>query len=156
MRKAVFLATFLTASFLAGCALAPSPAVTVIDGDTLRLGKTTIRIYGIDAPELSQTCTRKNGKIYACGKHARNALTDFASSGRVRCDTIAKDVYGRTVAKCYAGADDLAQSMAATGNAVAIAKEYQPAEQTAQQKNIGLWQGKFTLPAEWRRNNPKP
>ena len=40
---------------------------TVIDGDTLRIGATTIRLYGIDAPEKRQTCRSANGTVWHCG-----------------------------------------------------------------------------------------
>ena len=34
----------------------PAAAQTAVDGDTLRLGATANGLYGIDAPELKQTC----------------------------------------------------------------------------------------------------
>ena len=29
----------------------------IIDGDTIRIGKNKIRLYGLDDPEINQTCT---------------------------------------------------------------------------------------------------
>ena len=39
----------------------------VIDGDTLEVAGTRIRLYGVDAPESKQSCQRKNGQEYRCG-----------------------------------------------------------------------------------------
>ena len=54
--------------------LVSQPPVTLIaghaevtDGDTLRIGATRIRLTGIDAPELAQTCTGQSGKEWPCG-----------------------------------------------------------------------------------------
>ena len=41
--------------------------VTVVDGDTIKLGDVKIRFNGIDAPEINQTCVASEGKV-ACGK----------------------------------------------------------------------------------------
>ena len=48
--------------------LLPSPAhadITgkprIIDGDTLQISNTKIRLHGIDAPEMRQTCTTSKG-----------------------------------------------------------------------------------------------
>ena len=49
-------------TYLAAAAFAlvqGSPNVT--DGDTIRIGETRIRLEGIDAPEMSQRCTRGDG-----------------------------------------------------------------------------------------------
>lgn len=43
----------------------------VIDGDTLDLGTTRIRLFGIDAPESALTCTTAGGGEWACGRAAR-------------------------------------------------------------------------------------
>ena len=45
----------------------------IIDGDTIRIGNTRIRLHGSDAPEARQTCT-VGGKEWRCGQEATNAL----------------------------------------------------------------------------------
>ena len=44
-------------------------AQTAVDGDTLKIGGQTIRLYGIDAPELKQTCGN-----WPAGELAQEAL----------------------------------------------------------------------------------
>ena len=39
----------------------------VIDGDTIKINKKSIRLYGIDAPEMKQLCKDKYKVNYACG-----------------------------------------------------------------------------------------
>ena len=46
----------------------------VIDGDTLVLHGETIRLHGIDAPELAQSCKSSSGKTFRCGRDARHIL----------------------------------------------------------------------------------
>jgi len=41
----------------------------IIDGDTIWIGSTKIRLHGIDAPETKQTCTA-NGKEWRCGEES--------------------------------------------------------------------------------------
>ncbi|NCO87895.1 MAG: thermonuclease family protein, partial [Rhodobacterales bacterium] len=49
-------------SICAAAALAEiAGPVAVIDGDTLDVGGTRVRLYGIDAVELSQSCTTEQG-----------------------------------------------------------------------------------------------
>src|SRR6478735_5645909 len=50
--------------------------VYVVDGDTLRMGETALRLKGMDAPEMRQSCTRDNAS-YACGRAARDALINL-------------------------------------------------------------------------------
>ena len=42
-----------------------------IDGDTLQVGDTRLRLHGIDAPELRQTCEDNSGEAWACGRRLR-------------------------------------------------------------------------------------
>ena len=61
MARLIFLCSLLL------CAAVASPAQTivgvavVVDGDTLRLGDERIRLYGIDAPETAQSCSKADG-----------------------------------------------------------------------------------------------
>ena len=48
-----------------------TPAVN--DGDSLTIDGLRIRLWGIDAPELHQSCTIK-GEHYPCGRKARDVL----------------------------------------------------------------------------------
>ena len=142
--------------FVAGCVSTTAPqTVQITDGDTVVLGKTTYRLWGMDAPELAQVCTRKNGKLWACGKTAQRELSALIADNPVQCHPIATDVYHRKIAKCYAGGTDLAGAMIESGHAVALATAYQKHESTARNAKRGIWQGKFTTPRDWRANHPK-
>ena len=46
----------------------------VIDGDTISIADTRIRLWGIDAPEREQTCAGRNGDTYECGRDAAAVL----------------------------------------------------------------------------------
>src|SRR5687767_8406773 len=44
--------------------------VRVIDGDTLDVGGTRVRLHGVDAPESAQMCLDGEGQGWACGDWA--------------------------------------------------------------------------------------
>ena len=56
----------------------------VIDGDTLEVAGRVFHLYGIDAPELGQTCEWPNKSI-PCGDIARTALMDLVVAAEVVC-----------------------------------------------------------------------
>jgi endonuclease YncB( thermonuclease family) len=132
---------------------APLPGLagrpTVVDGDTLRFGGERVRLLGIDAPELDQTCTDRDGKSWACGAAARAKMRDL-TRGDVACEGQRRDKYGRILANCTAGGRDLAAEMVSAGLAVADG-DYFGEEAAARQGRLGIWQGPFTPPAEYRR-----
>jgi endonuclease YncB( thermonuclease family) len=107
----------------------PSPAhadVTgkprVVDGDTIHIGKTKIRLHGIDAPEMKQECYRVDGTPYRCGEAATDALRVLIGANPVRCDGGAYDRYKRLIAVCYSGTADLNAEMVRQGWALAYRK----------------------------------
>src|SRR2546430_17694937 len=79
---------------------------SVIDGDTLEIHGTRIRLWGVDAPENSQLCRGEGSLQYRCGAKAANDLDAFISGRPVSCLPISLDRYGRPVARCEVdGAD---------------------------------------------------
>jgi endonuclease YncB( thermonuclease family) len=122
--------------------------VRVIDGDTLDMRDGRIRLVGIDAPELDQTCD--NGiAIYDCGREARERLRQLVGGDHITCATRRKDRYGRFLATCHAGEVNLAARMVETGWAVA-AGDYDLAEMRARTARRGIWAGNFERPSDWR------
>src|SRR3954462_775716 len=85
------------------CAAAPIPSAPIIgraqitDGDTLRIGKDRIRLFGIDAPEIKQTCNEATDNEYACGEAARDELRRHVGNVIVLCVPLDRDGYGRVV-----------------------------------------------------------
>ena len=55
----------------------------VVDGDTLHVGGQRVRLFGIDAPELSQTCDAGNSKV-ACGQLAARWLRSRVQGRTIR------------------------------------------------------------------------
>ena len=124
--------------------------VTVTDGDTMRMGKVRIRLWGIDAPELRQTC----GDLRA-GLMATDALNDFIADRPVICETVDRDRYGRAVATCAVHGDDLGGLMVSAGWALDYARysggHYADGELAAQAVRAGMWAADCVAPWEWRR-----
>ena len=140
-----------------GGAFAAEPIVgraSVTDGDTVVIHGTRIRLYGIDAPESAQLCKDVAGKPYRCGQAAALALSDRIGEHPITCEPRDTDRYGRTVAVCRKGVEDLNAWMVAQGHAVAYRRyslDYVEAETTAKATKRGIWAGSFTTPSEWRR-----
>src|SRR4030081_1872480 len=87
---------------LVGAALSPklTGKASIIDGDTLEIHGTRIRLWGIDAPESSQLCRGEDSIQYRCGATAANNLDSFLNKRPVDCAPVSLDQYRRTVATC--------------------------------------------------------
>src|SRR5215216_3569526 len=70
---------------LSSGALAEDPVGSVIDGDTLEIHGTRIRLWGIDAPESSQLCRGEDSSQYRCGAQAANDLSAYIARRPVNC-----------------------------------------------------------------------
>lgn len=161
----------LTAAIVAGAAFLslrePSPdkaariegVAQVIDGDTLRVRDARIRLFGIDAPELDQSCDVETGGAISCGRLAARFMERLVAAGPIICLVRDTDRYGRPVAKCSPGAiynanRDLGAAIVRAGHAIAYRKysaDYVPEEEFARDAKLGMWATFFIAPEDWRR-----
>src|SRR5439155_21678552 len=74
-----------------------SGSVRVVDGDTLAIGDTRIRLWGIDAPEIKQTCQGRDGQTYECGRDNADVMRELTLDRTVERDTRDRDRYGPVV-----------------------------------------------------------
>ncbi|MEY3309419.1 MAG: hypothetical protein RLZZ413_3457 [Pseudomonadota bacterium] len=155
----VFLRSALILVLCLGAA--PALAVTltgtarVVDGDTIEMSGQTLRLIGIDAPELAQPCER-DGKPWACGDWSRDALRTRLSGRDLSCSGTDQDRYGRWLVTCRLGGRDLGQVLVRDGVAFAYRRYsaiYVPDEAKAQQERRGLWEGSTETPEDFRRSD---
>lgn len=116
----------------------------VIDGDTIDISGTRIRLEGIDAPEAKQTCTRKGAGLWDCGRAATEYLKRMTGGRKVTCESAGQDRYGRMLGWCVVERIDINDAMVRSGNAwafVRYSKRYVSAEREARAGERGIWQG---------------
>jgi endonuclease YncB( thermonuclease family) len=151
------LVCVVLALFLSGPALADLTGIPrVIDGDTIVISGTHIRLVGIDAPEMRQICWRGDGRAWACGLAAKDRLAAKIGGQPVTCEDQGLDRYGRTLGRCRLGDIDLQAWLVREGLAVSFRRyshAYDRDEENAKFARIGLWSGGFDLPADWRRDH---
>jgi endonuclease YncB( thermonuclease family) len=142
---------------LAWLLMAASTAVTgtarVIDGDTLRVGEVRVRLSGVDAPELSQRCG-PDGRKVACGAMAADWLRRRIEGRSIACERVDTDRYGRSVAVCRLGEEDIAAVLVEAGWATAYRRyslAYIRLEDRARTARRGIWALGFEPPADYRR-----
>ena len=129
--------------------------VRVTDGDTIQLGNTKIRLHGIDAPESKQSCYTANETLYACGTKSTAQLKRLIGNNKVSCEGTEKDRFGRLIAVCFAGEKNLNAEMVRSGWAIAYryySKDFVSQEASAKSNRLGIWQGRFVEPYQWRRS----
>jgi|GEM_PF-2112141 len=64
---------------------------SVIDGDTLEIHGTRIRLWGVDAPESTQLCRGEDSLQYRCGSKAANDLDAYIARRPVNCVPLSLD-----------------------------------------------------------------
>lgn len=121
----------------------------ILDGDTIEIGGTKMRLFGIDAPEGRQTG----------GREATQFLEAFIEGRLVRCVWSEIDRYGRPLATCYPRTKSggswstvsLNKTMTRLGRAAAYldySNNFVPEMHTAMRNCRGMWSD---LPHCWRR-----
>ena len=154
MSLKIFILCLLSSLFLFSNNLFASH-VTVIDGDTIRLGDVKIRFSGIDAPEINQTCVASEGKV-ACGKISRDLLIEKVTNNKISCTDEGKDFYGRVLGECFVNGESLSAYLVREGFAFAYRKysnKYIEDEEYAKFNKLGMWSMEFQYPWDYRKNN---
>ena len=129
----------------------------VLGGDMIRVGTTTVRLSGIDAPEADQRCGGDGKKTWACGEAARNALTRLVKGRMVRCDLSGADDSGLPLGDCEAINGGTGQNLSAalvvegavfsTGS---FLSNLSTLEADAKAKKAGIWRGESERPSDYR------
>lgn len=132
----------------------------VLDGDSIRVGRSEVRLFGIDAPEYSQTCFNEKKMEYACGQVSRDFLINLAGGKKVECLYAQKDKYDRYLGKCYVGEVSINEEIIRNGmgviyNFTESDEKMDELEKEAKDKKIGIWKGAFQLPKDYRKSHPR-
>ncbi len=134
------------------------------NGDTLWVGEISVRLAGIDAPQLDQICRNQSGQT-PCGDEARRHLQTLITGALLTCERInhngrrEREAFSRPLVRCTAsrGRDtvDVAEQMAADGYAIASDNgglNYRGVARLALEDQRGIM-GLCTLrPSTWRSN----
>ena len=136
----------------------------VVDGDTIKINSKKIRLYGIDAPEKKQKCKKTYltisfmsfTKDYMCGEVSTQKLIKKINKQKLNCDILDVDRYKRLIGECFKRNINLNSWMVSNGYAVAYrkySKKYISDEINAKNNKLGIWQGKFEMPWDYRRKD---
>lgn len=142
----------LLAALLFAAVAVPVSAQTITDGDTIKQGGLTYRLWGIDAPETKQDCP--DG--WPAGRLATTRLQALIQGKMVVCETKDADRYGRTVAICRASGEDLGAIMVREGMAwafVRYSRDYVDQEARAKADRLGVHAHDCVTAWEWRAQN---
>jgi len=130
-------------------------AARVIDGDTLEVGGRRIRLEGIDAPELAQSCIHADGQNWPAGKIAAATLERWTRGREIICQAVGKGGYGRTLGRCMANGINLNAAMIGEGFAWAFrkySKNYITHERRARRSGRGIWAANCETAWSYRAN----
>jgi endonuclease YncB( thermonuclease family) len=128
------------------------------EGDQITIGTSRIRLGGIDAPSVDQLCLDTKGERWTCGVAARDELIHHTADKSWTCHVSQVDRRGRSVARCEVDGEDIQQWLVKSGWALSYTRfshDYDADEKAAREAKVGMWQGAFIAPWDWRIRNKK-
>jgi endonuclease YncB( thermonuclease family) len=120
--------------------------------DTLRVGGTSVKLAGIEAPESEQRCGR-GGNKWRCGAVAETVLSRLVNGRTVSCALSGTDAAGRALGQCSVGQKDVGAELVRQGYVFAdgtFLGRYTGEEYEARAAKAGLWAGDVERPAAYR------
>ncbi|MFV0625962.1 MAG: thermonuclease family protein [Alphaproteobacteria bacterium] len=126
----------------------------IIKADTIALNGKYFKFFGVDGPDIGQTCADKQGRSYHCGKEAAAWLNSWITGNEIECRVMKQDRNGNMTGICSLGQYDIGAALVNAGWAVADVSStdiYYSYEKQAQANKTGLWQGRFYKPSDWRK-----
>lgn len=126
----------------------------VVKGDTVTLMGKVVKLFGVAAPDISQTCADSQGRGYRCGQQAISWLSGWLADNMLKCHILGEDNRGVLTGVCMLGQYDIGAAIINAGWAVADTRQtqiYVAYQNQASQNRRGLWQGKFYMPWDWQK-----
>jgi len=133
-------------------------AAKIREADTIQIGSSRIRLAGIDAPSVDQLCLNNKGDRWTCGVAARDELIRHTEGRNWTCHVGQTDRRGRSLARCEVDGEDIQRWLVRSGWALAytrFSRDYEADEAQAREAKVGMWQGAFIAPWDWRVRNKK-
>ncbi len=129
-----------------------SGSARIVDGDTIEVADTKVRLFGIDAPEAGQRCKRASGAgEWECGDAAMDRLVAIINGQPVDCKGDDWDAYGRLLAECVSAEGvTINAQMVRDGAAWAFVKysdRYAAEEAAARKARLGVFQSEASTTA---------
>ena len=147
----LFVVSFWALLYLFSTAMAANKEINglaqVLSANLILIKGKTVRLFGIHAPQLDQTC-KINGARMRCGVVAWAELIRIADGAYLSCD-VEKTKGSKTglqVATCYSGEHDIGEALVRTGYAGALISQsdrYRVDEEDAKLSVRGLWAGDY-------------
>jgi endonuclease YncB( thermonuclease family) len=125
---------------------------SAVAGDLLKVGGTTLRLSGIEAPEREQRCGKDSNK-WRCAEAAQSALLRVVSGRSVRCTLTGTDKAGRPLGYCFIDGVDINAELVRQGHVFAesgLFARYGAQEREARDGKAGMWVGDTARPAAFR------
>jgi micrococcal nuclease len=161
----VFLVWLLLLALTGICIAGEYQVIRVVDGDTIIVKKgatkLTIRLVGIDAPEVSHA---KNEPGQPFSQQSTKHLAGLVLNKTVDVKSHGPDRYGRTLGEVFLDGNNINLAMVKSGFAEVYrgtpAKgqnmtPYWKAEEEARRAGKGMWVlgDKYVSPREWRKTH---